>query len=102
MANDKAIHGVLANASRTHTVHSGGQVTARRSPNERDIVIRDHGSIVMLHALTPAAHSWLVDHTQEDAQWFGEALAVEPRYVADIVNGAADDGLVVRHGYGRR
>ncbi len=71
---------------------------ARRS-SRRDIVIRDHVSIVLLETLTIRAHEWLVEHTQ-DAQWFGEALAVEPRYVADIVNGAVEEGLVVRHGYG--
>jgi hypothetical protein len=73
-----------------------------RSPKDRDIIIVDHGSIVLLDARTTAARDWLLDHTPEGTQWFGGAVVCEPRYVADIVNGAADDGLVVRHGYGRR
>jgi hypothetical protein len=60
-----------------------------------DIRVENHGSIVLLHAVTPAAHTWLVEHTPDDAPWFGDALAVEPRYVGDILNGAREDGLEI-------
>jgi hypothetical protein len=30
-----------------------------------------------------------------DGQWFGGALAVEPRYAHDLAQGASSDGLVV-------
>ena len=70
---------------------------ARRDP--RDIVIEDHGSLILLRPLNDGADKWLREHTAEDAQWFGGALVVEPRYVSDIVNGAINDGLVVRRGY---
>jgi len=63
-----------------------------------DIRIEDHGSIVLLRPENAMARQWLLDHVADDAQWFGgeyAALAVEPRYVADIVQGADEDGLEV-------
>jgi len=32
---------------------------------------------------------------QDDAQWFGPALVVEPRYVDDLIAGMRDAGLEV-------
>ena len=62
-----------------------------------DIRIENHGSIYLLRSESRRAHEWLVEHTDQDAaQWFGEALVVEPRYVAAIVAGAINDGLEVR------
>ncbi len=61
-----------------------------------DIIVTNHGSLFMLHAHTRRAHAWLNEHLSEDAQWLGDAVAVEPRYVQDIVAGAQRDGLVVR------
>jgi len=61
-----------------------------------DIQIENHGSIVMLHMLTTTAKEWVKEHTGEEAQFFGNALVVEPRYVRDIIQGAINDGLIVR------
>jgi len=65
----------------------------RKSATVRDIVIRDHGSVVLLAALTSRAHAWLVNHVREDAQWCGEALAVERRHVGPITDAAQFGGL---------
>ena len=61
----------------------------------RDLLIRDHGSIFLLTAVTPAGKEWVAEHIPADAQTFGKAIVVEHRYIADIVNGARADGLNV-------
>lgn len=55
----------------------------------------DHGSIVMLAAITEAAHDWENDNLPEDRLIFGAATAIEPRYFGGIVEGIIGDGLTV-------
>jgi hypothetical protein len=38
----------------------------------------------------------MTDHVQADAQWFGNSLVVEHRYIGALVEGIANDGLRVR------
>ncbi len=61
----------------------------------RDVDLARHGSIDLLTPLTPQAQTWMDENISNDAQWFGSALAVEPRYAPDIVQGMIDDGLAV-------
>ena len=59
-----------------------------------DFVITDHGTIVLLTPLTPAAEEWVDQHIGDDAQlWGSNSIVVEPRYIADIVEGIRNDGL---------
>lgn len=51
------------------------------------IVVEDHGSIVLLRPLTKRTREWLEENTDPDAQWWGGALVVEPRYVEPILEG---------------
>jgi hypothetical protein len=60
-----------------------------------DVTVENHGTIALLRPHTEAADAWFADHIGDDAQWFGNALAVEPRFVGDIIDGLADDGLAV-------
>ena len=53
------------------------------------VTVEDHGSIYLVRPETDAAREWLTEHT--DGQWFGNALAVEPRYVVDLLDGLAND-----------
>lgn len=56
--------------------------------------VQDEGSIVLFKPLTDEAREWLECNVQEDAQWFGGALVVEPRYAANLAQGileASDD-----------
>ena len=79
---------------------------ARRWPGRRDegrvvvkwpaLRVENHGSVGLLRPLRDEARAWLEGHTGGEAQWFGGALVVEPRYVADIVHGAREAGLEVR------
>ena len=55
--------------------------------------IEDHGTIVLVRPLTDDAKTWLVEHTADDAQWFGGALAAEPRYAEDIVEALVEEGF---------
>lgn len=59
-----------------------------------DIQINDHGSILIFVPRTEVGMEWLNDHTPGAMRWAG-GIVVEPRYAADIVNGAIDDGLQV-------
>lgn len=60
-----------------------------------DFVLEDHGSVFLLRPISPASFIWIGEHIPEDAQWFGNAVAVEHRYIGDIVDGIASDGLEV-------
>ncbi len=53
-------------------------------------------TVYLLHPLTDAACEWVADHLPEEAQRLGNAIAVEHRYIRDIVDGARNDGLAVR------
>ena len=61
-----------------------------------DILIENHGSIILFRPLCRQAKRWLQDNAQAESwQWFGGALAVEPRCAADLANGAEEAGLEV-------
>jgi hypothetical protein len=49
---------------------------------EVDFVIPDEGSIILLRPETDAAQTWIDDHILEDATTWGDAIVVEPRYIA--------------------
>jgi hypothetical protein len=55
------------------------------------VAIAYHGSVVLVRPRTDDAHAWLERHTPDDATWFGGALVVEPRYLADLIDGLAAD-----------
>jgi hypothetical protein len=60
-----------------------------------DLSIQNEGSIFLLRALTDAGRDWIEANIPDDAQYFGGAVVVEHRYIADIAQGAIADGLVV-------
>jgi predicted thioesterase len=51
-------------------------------------------TVYLLRPLTPAAFEWIEEHIPEDAQRLGSAVAVEHRFVAGVVEGIQNDGLV--------
>jgi hypothetical protein len=56
----------------------------------------NHGSVIMIHVLTDAGRIWVDENVGvEGWQWMGEAFACEPRFVADLIDGAEADGLTV-------
>ena len=60
-----------------------------------DFIAHNHGSFWLLLAVTPAARQWEDEHLPEERQVFGNATAVEHRYIADILDGIENDGLDV-------
>lgn len=77
--------------------HSDSFVASGSSPTEDgpDFRCENHGSLFLLRPLTRSAHSWIEEHVPSDAQWFGNALVIEHRYVWTILVGIQDSGLTV-------
>jgi len=70
-----------------------------RKENPADFLVTGEGqftTVYLLHPITDAAREWVAEHLPEDAQHLGESIAVEHRYIHDIVDGARNDGLAVR------
>jgi hypothetical protein len=60
-----------------------------------DVLVRDAFTLILFCPLTPRAKSWVDENVQSDAQWFGNALCVEPRYAWALAEGMRDSGLVL-------
>ena len=61
-----------------------------------DLSIENHGSVVLVRPVSGAGREWIEEHVYSEGwQWFGDALAVEPRCVVALVEGAVNDGLVI-------
>ena len=58
--------------------------------------IENHGSICLARPETAAQREWLLETAPEDAQFFGDALALEPRYVGDFLAVAATSNMLGR------
>jgi hypothetical protein len=59
-----------------------------------DIAVFNAGSVVILSGVTFEGQQWLSEHLPEDSmRWGVNGWMVEPRYVADILDGARNDGL---------
>ena len=54
--------------------------------------VEDQGSIILIRPLTEDVEKWLKENVAEDAQWFGGALVVEPRYLAPLIEGMFEEG----------
>jgi hypothetical protein len=60
-----------------------------------DIRFENHGSIALLIPLSVAGQEWLDENVDPDAQTWGGGIAVEPRYVDDILLGVLTADLGV-------
>ncbi len=60
-----------------------------------DFTVENHGSIFLLRSHSANGDEWISAHIPDDAQTLGTAIAVEHRFIEDIVSGIRDDGLVV-------
>jgi hypothetical protein len=67
---------------------------AKESPAIR---VENNGSVVLVRPLNGAARRWLDENVQAEGwQWFGGALACEPRTVEGLVAGFVGDGGEIR------
>jgi hypothetical protein len=64
-------------------------------PFLNDYVVTDHGSVFLVQPTNDAAKHNLEEHLGDDAQWFGGALAVEHRYIENLVAELRDEGWTV-------
>lgn len=62
---------------------------------QNDVTVQNSGSIVFLHLNTDAAWEFVNEYVSDEALYFGNALAVEPRYAGAILEGMAEDGLTI-------
>lgn len=60
-----------------------------------DFIFADHGSTTILTPISAEAQEWVRYNIDPGAAWFGRGVAVEPRYVGDLVEGILCDGLTV-------
>lgn len=70
----------------------------RSHPYQRplpDFLIHGSGTLYLFEPLTQTAQAWLEAHCPagRDHQYLGRNLAIECRYVADIIQFATRDGL---------
>ena len=61
-----------------------------------DVRVAHSGSISLVTPLSTAAREWVRDNVETEGwQWLGGALAVEPRYVDNLLHGMEGAGLTV-------
>lgn len=53
-------------------------------------------TVYLLRPLTDRGAAWIGENIGPDAQFLGDAVAVEHRYIGDIVQGLQADGLTVK------
>lgn len=55
-------------------------------------------TVYLLRPVSPAGSEWIAQHIPADAVRLGDGVAVEHRYIVDIISGAVADGLSVGRG----
>ena len=86
--------------------HSDSFVASGNSPTDSgktppeptiDIAFESHGSIVLIRGLSEIGQAWLDENVGDaETQYFGNAIAAEPRYCSAIILGARNAGLAVQ------
>src|SRR5215831_9029951 len=66
------------------------------SRSTADVHVVNHHTIVLFQLNTPEASAWVEENVCGEAQFFGTALVVEPRYVANLIAGMRESRLEVR------
>ena len=69
-----------------------------QTKNEIDANVENHGSILLLRPLSDAAEQWVNENIGEGSRFqpYWPTVVIEPRYIADILEGMKSDGLVLR------
>ena len=61
-----------------------------------DVEFLNHGSIIMVVPVTPAAKAWVEENLAlESWQWLGGGFTCEPRYASELAESMSADGLTV-------
>jgi hypothetical protein len=75
--------------------HNDSFVASGSSPTY-NFIVENQGTIFLLQQLPPAASCRIEENLPEDRMTFGSLVAVQHRFITDIVHGAQADGLVIR------
>jgi hypothetical protein len=62
-------------------------------PTDVDIRCENHGSLVLVRAMTEEGSAWIAEHVDPEAVWWAGALVVEPRCLVPLLQGMEFDGL---------
>jgi hypothetical protein len=84
----------LRNPQRNRLVDRASEYRAQHT-RRLDLLVRDEGTIFLVHAISPRGHAWIAQHLPGDAPSYREAVVVGHRFISDIIEGAIGDGLVV-------
>lgn len=82
--------------ARLYRPRSWKMLVVRRDPvsvTSKDFQLEDNGSIWLFRPLTVAAKEFLANTAPEDAQFFGNAMVVEHRYVEGVCDAIDLAGL---------
>lgn len=71
------------------------RATPRARRVRADAELENHGSIFLLRPVSEHGRDWIRDNIGDEAQYFGRAVVIEPRYVESIVHGIREAGLAV-------
>ena len=66
------------------------------SARHGDVTVIGGGTVYLLHLHSREARDWVEQNVRGERQMLGQGLAVEHRYVLDVVLGMRADGLEVR------
>jgi hypothetical protein len=69
--------------------------TSPAPESKPDFRCENHGSVFLLIPITQSALTWIEENLPSDAQWFGNGVAVEHRFIWAILEGIQNDGLGV-------
>lgn len=61
-----------------------------------DFVMQHEGSLCLFRPQNADAKEWLLETAPEDAQFFGDAIACEHRYVSDMISVIEQEGMSVQ------
>ena len=82
---------------------SGSSPTRKRKTAipQADFSIEYHGSICLLRTLNAGARDWIEEHFGPDSgfqpyYYPSRTIVVEPRFLANIITGIRNEGLVAR------
>ena len=60
-----------------------------------DFVLYCDSSISLITPITESAKTWIKENVSGEQSWLGSGLAVERRYISDLLGGIDYDGLTV-------
>ena len=61
-----------------------------------DFTLYDGGSVFLLTPRSDEAKDWVKENLPDDVLILGQGIAVENRYIRDIMDGLTSEGLTIR------